>query len=134
MRAGHFMGEHMPTIHASLCRHLSRCGAGNTTGLHLLFDKPGFFSWPRFVDDAIACLSESRHVSGGGAAVAGWLGRQQWRGGWGGSRAVLCCSSRMGCLHPSVRLKSCACLHPADCGAPGWNYAVLPAMNSLHGK
>lgn len=55
----------MPTMHAALCKHLGRCTAGNTSGMHVLFDKPGWESWPGVVDDAIACLSESRHVSGG---------------------------------------------------------------------
>lgn len=40
--AGHFVGEFVPTLHATLCTHLGRCTADNITGLRIfeLFSPP----------------------------------------------------------------------------------------------
>ncbi len=66
--AGHFLGEDMPSLYNTLCKDLGRCAPGNTSGLHLVLRRQRMFSWPGYVDAAMACLAESRLVRRGLAA------------------------------------------------------------------
>lgn len=58
------MGERAPSIHNTLCMYLGRCTSANASGVHVVLDKPDELQWPSYVEDAIACMSESAHVSG----------------------------------------------------------------------
>ncbi len=52
----------MPSIYGAMCKFMGRCSADNTSGLHIVLNRPDDWEWPGYVDEAISCLAEGQMV------------------------------------------------------------------------